>query len=201
MLYLRNIFKSDLNFLLLIMILEPLIIKFGYLALFIGVLLEGEVILILSGFLAHRGYLNIYTVILVAFIGTLISDQALFLIGYFKGEKFLKRFPKIERGFKYIHNSVLKREGFYIFIFRFLYGMRTISPLIIGSKKVKIYKFVIINLISAFVWAIIFSLGGYFMGGLFQVIIGKIKHVELELMIVIAIIFIVMVVIKKIRKK
>ena len=47
--------------------LEILVSAYGYPALFIGTFLEGETILVIAGFLAHRGYLELPWVIVIAF--------------------------------------------------------------------------------------------------------------------------------------
>ena len=46
--------------------MELLLLKYGYLLLFFGVIVEGEVVLIAGSFLASRGYFNVGTVALVA---------------------------------------------------------------------------------------------------------------------------------------
>jgi len=61
--------------------LESLIETYGYLAILIGTFLEGETILVLGGFAAHRGYLALPWVILAAFIGSLCGDQLFFYLG------------------------------------------------------------------------------------------------------------------------
>ena len=65
------------------MSLTSLIEDYGYLALLIGTFLEGETILVLAGFAAQRGHLEIEWVIVVAFIGSFSGDQLFFYIGRF----------------------------------------------------------------------------------------------------------------------
>lgn len=57
------------------MSLESLVTSYGYPAVLVGTFLEGETILVLAGFLAHRGYLDLPLVILTAFLGTFTGDQ------------------------------------------------------------------------------------------------------------------------------
>ena len=61
--------------------LESLIDTYGYIAIFIGTLLEGETVLVLGGFAAFRGYLSLPYVILTAFIGSMLGDQFFFYLG------------------------------------------------------------------------------------------------------------------------
>lgn len=68
--------------------MEQLVTDYGYLAILIGTFLEGEVILVIGGFLVHRGYLDLPVVIAVAFIGTLVGDQLYFNLGRTRGKRF-----------------------------------------------------------------------------------------------------------------
>ncbi len=49
--------------------MNELLTHLGYGAVFIGTLLEGESFILVGGFLAHRGYLSIGQVILLATLG------------------------------------------------------------------------------------------------------------------------------------
>src|SRR5690242_11429490 len=73
--------------------LETFISKFGYPALIIGLLLEGETILVLAAFMAHRGYMSLPLVILTGCIVSFASDQFFFWIGRTKGSRFLEKRP------------------------------------------------------------------------------------------------------------
>jgi len=48
--------------------LQQFLHDFGYFALFLGTFFEGETILVLAGFLAFRGYMDINLVVVVAFL-------------------------------------------------------------------------------------------------------------------------------------
>src|SRR5438552_15030682 len=60
---------------------ELLLLKYGYLLLFVGVIFEGEAVLIAGSFLASRGYFNISTVALVALAANTMSAQFYYKIG------------------------------------------------------------------------------------------------------------------------
>src|SRR5512141_583644 len=72
---------------------ETIISRFGYPALVVGLLLEGETILVLAAFMARRGYLELPWVILIGFLVTFASDQFFFWLGRLQGEQFLERRP------------------------------------------------------------------------------------------------------------
>ena len=158
--------------------LEHLIETYGYLAVLIGTFFEGETILILAGFAAHRGYLSLLGVILAAFAGTLCADQLMFYLGRRHSEALLARRPlwreridKAQRLLKRFHTPL-------ILSFRFLYGLRTVTPFVIGMSTVPAWKFIIFNFIGALVWAIAIGSGGYIFGSALEILIGDIKRYE-----------------------
>ncbi len=60
--------------------IEAYIIHFGYIVILLSTFFAGEAILVLAGFLVHRGHLTFSLVVLVAFTGSLISDQLYFFL-------------------------------------------------------------------------------------------------------------------------
>ena len=169
-------------------LIENFVSTYGYPAVFIGTLLEGETILVIAGFLAHRGYLKLYVVILLAFLGTLLSDRILFFIGRLNGKKLIKKYNFIKSRMVRINKFLDSNENYVMFGFRFIYGLRIITPLVLGTSKVNSKKFVIFNIISAFVWAIAFGIAGYLIGSVLETLLGRIKHLELQLILAIIIV-------------
>ena len=76
--------------------LQQLIEQYGYLAVLVGALLEGETILLIAGFAAHRGYLDLGAVIAVAAVGGFLGDQVFFWLGRLRGSSVLARWPKLQ---------------------------------------------------------------------------------------------------------
>lgn len=74
--------------------METLIATYGYAAVAVGAFMEGEIVLILGGFAAQRGYLSLPWVIVVAFIATFLGDQILFHLGRWKGDAILALRPR-----------------------------------------------------------------------------------------------------------
>ena len=133
----------------------------GYWAVFLGSIVEGESVLITASALSAFGYLSIFKVFIVAFVTTVVVDQILFWIGYRMGtEWIIRKFPKLEKTRVRVFKLLNKMDIFFIFAFRFIYGIRTVSPLIIGSAKIKPSRFVIFNILSGFCWAAV----GCFLG-------------------------------------
>jgi membrane protein DedA with SNARE-associated domain len=148
--------------------IESLITEYGYLTVLLGAMIEGESIILTASALAALGHLSIFRVGLVTFCGTLIADQTIYFLGHFYGPKSLaylgKKFPtfkpNIDKGLQFLK----KHETLYILSFRFIYGIRIISPFIIGSQNISFLRFTSLNLIAAIVWTVISCSVGYFIG-------------------------------------
>ena len=163
------------------MSLETIITHFGYPALVIGLLLEGETMLVLGAFMAHRGYLDLPLVILIGGIVAFASDQFFFWMGRLKGNQFLETRPAwkphVEKA-----KSLLGWNTNLLFLgIRFMYGLRTVLPFVIGMAKFDPKKFVILNLIGAFIWALTFGLAGHLIGQLMAAIFEDVKEHELAI--------------------
>jgi membrane protein DedA with SNARE-associated domain len=167
--------------------LESLVSTYGYPALLVGTFLEGETILVIAGFLAHRGYLELPWVIAVAFFGTFSGDQLYFWLGRTKGVSFLIRRPFYQRGLEKAQDLLGKHQKLIILGFRFVYGLRTVTPFAIGMSNINAKQFIGLNAIGAIVWAMLVGSGGYLFGNVLEIIIGDIKHYELGILFAIAI--------------
>lgn len=135
---------------------------YGYWIVFVGSVFEGELILLSASAAAALGYLNIYKVFSVAFLTTIAVDQILFFLGYKLGSDWLiVKFPKLSNARNKAILFLHKIDTFFILVFRFIYGIRTISPLIIGSAHIKPIKFIFLNIVSGFIWAFLGCWVGY----------------------------------------
>ena len=161
------------------MVVEELITNYGYIAVLVGTFFEGETILLIAGFLAHRGYLELPYVIAIAFAGTLASDQLFFYVGRIKGIQLINKRPglksKSDRVFKLLH----RRQVLLILGFRFLYGLRTVTPAVLGSSGISPIRFLLLNICGALLWAVVIGVSGYYFGTALELLIGDIKRYEM----------------------
>ncbi len=160
------------------MTLEYLISHYGYVALFIGVFLEGETVLIAAGFAAHLGHLSLTWVILIAFAGSLAGDQFYFLLGRVRGKAFLHKRPRWEAKVKKVWSLFEHYRTLLILGFRFMYGLRTVTPFAIGLGGISGIRFFVCNAIGAAVWAVVVAFVGYLFGAVAKAILVDVKHYE-----------------------
>lgn len=159
--------------------MESLIQTYGYLGILIGTFLEGETILVMGGFAAHQAYLHLPWVIGAAFVGTLFGDQLYFYLGRRHSQALLARRPswkdKVARA-----QALVERYQYPLLLgFRFLYGLRTVIPFVIGMSRIPTGIFVALNILGAFVWAVLIGSSGYLFGHAVESVISDIKHYEL----------------------
>ena len=158
-----------------------LIDSYGLLAVALGAFLEGETILALAGLAAYRGYLDFYTVVVVAMICGFAGDQFYFFLGRRKGARILERFPSAqERAHRF--DDLLKRwHAPLIVMIRFMYGFRIIGPILLGMGRVPAWKFMVFNFIGAAIWAPLIAGIGYLFGEVVESVLHDVKKIELWL--------------------
>lgn len=165
------------------MSLESFIENYGYLALVVGTFFEGETILVLGGFLAHRGYLELPWVILAAFAGSLSGDQLLFFLGRKHSPYIFRKLPSLHARIELVNAKLRRYHTLLILGFRFVYGFRTVTPFALGMSPVSTMKFVILNTISAMLWASAIGTAGYLFGKALETLLGDIRRYELKAML------------------
>ncbi len=144
--------------------LQALIETYGYLAVLVVTLLEGETIVILAGVAAHLGYLELPWVAAAAVAGSFIGDQLFYYIGRRWGPKIIARRLSWQEGAQKVYKHLHKHQYWLILTFRFYYGLRSVTPFVVGSAHIPRLRFFTLNLIGAIVWAIAFSYAGYGLG-------------------------------------
>lgn len=181
--------------------LNALIAVYGYWVIFMGCLLEGETVLILSGMAAHQGSLQLLHVIGWATLGGVLGDQLLFWTGRYSGERLL---PKLKR-----HQSAIERvEGLIhrypttsVFAVRFLYGMRLVGPMVIGASGLAPWRFVLINVLGAAIWATLFVSAGYWAGEALQHFLGDLKPYRLPIFLTVIAVVTLAAVVRYLRRR
>ena len=138
--------------------------ELGYAALFIGTLLEGETIVFLAGLAAHHGYLWFPAVVAVSVVGGFLSDQILFHIGRRYGERVYARFPGLAARVPRVHALLRRWDVLAILLLRFLWGLRVVAPLVIGSSGIAPWRLALFDFLGAVLWAFVVAGLGYFAG-------------------------------------
>lgn len=142
-------------------------IVFAESGLLIGFFLPGDSLLFTAGFLASQGFLNIWYLMPLLFIGAVLGDNVGYAFGYKVGPMLFAREESI-----FFHKDHLERARIFyekygkkaIVIARFMPGIRTFAPILAGVGKMHYPTFMTFNLIGGFLWGVGMPLLGYFLG-------------------------------------
>ena len=138
--------------------------------------IEGESFVIFAGAAAFKGDLNIYILILAAWLGSFCGDQCWFALGRFFGAKLLVRMPRLKAGVAVAMDMVQKYDVLFILSFRFIYGVRNVASPALGMNGYPWGRFALFNFIAAFIWANSFAWGGYILARAFEEVLGDISE-------------------------
>lgn len=144
--------------------IQHFISQYGYWVVFFASMIEGESVVIAASILASQGRMDIVKVVSLVFIGTLFADQGMFFVGRFWGSKLLHRYPTLAEKSARVFDFLKRYNTAFIMIFRFVYGIRILSPIVIGMSGVEIKRFVVLNFFAALLWTGLSCGAGYFLG-------------------------------------
>lgn len=167
--------------------ISAFVASYGYLAVLIGTLLEGETVLIAAGFAAHRGLLDWRLVVVVAMLGATLGDQLAFLLGRWKGAALIERFPALAAQKPRIDNLLQRYDVLFILGVRFLYGLRIAGPVLLGSSGIPMLRFALLNAIGAALWAAAIAGAGFGFGVAISAFIADLKAIEEVLLVAIVV--------------
>ena len=160
--------------------------QYGYFALFIGTLLEGETILALGGLAAHQGYLSFPVVVAVAALGGFLGDQMFFWLGARYGDTILRRFPSIAARTPRVKALLKRWDAPVIVVIRFLYGLRIAGPIVIGTAGIARWRVALFNFIGACLWAPLVAGVGYVAGHAMTELLTHVHEVQALVVIAVA---------------
>lgn len=141
--------------------INSLIEHYGYAALVLGSMAEGETITLLGGVAAHQGLLKFPLVVIAVALGGMIGDQLLYLLGRRCGESILSRFKKHQHKITRAQRLINRHPYLFVIGTRFMYGFRIVGPILIGASRLPPKIFLPLNIIGALIWATLFTSLGY----------------------------------------
>ncbi len=160
------------------MTLESALTSYGYPVVFVGTFLEGETVLLLAGYVAHRGYLSVAGVLICAFLGTVSGDLLWYFMGRLRGRAYIDRHPQWRGRVERVQGYLARHELAILVGFRFIYGLRNAVPFAIGATGYSPAKFVPLNLLGGLIWSLTFCLLGFLFGHGMSVILEDARRFE-----------------------
>lgn len=180
--------------------INHLLATYGYWAVFVGCLLEGETVLILGGMAAHQQLLKLWPLIAWASAGGMLGDQLLFWSGRFFSARLMPHLTRQQAAIERVNSLIKRYPSTSVFAVRFLYGMRLVGPLVIGASGLSPLRFSVLNALGAVVWATLFVSGGYWAGEALQQLFGDLRPYRLPIVLGVLVVVVVVVAIVRWRR-
>lgn len=163
--------------------MELLLIKYGLVAVFLAAMLEADVIPILVGVAAHRGYFDPPMAIAVASFGALASDCIWFYVGRSgvirKSRLMMRLQPKAEVLYRRLGNWQIPAS-------HIIYGTRIATMSFLGARGSMVGRFVLVDGVSCFTLTTFLFCLGFALSASVSMILADVKRVELVLLIAVA---------------
>jgi len=163
----------------------PLLQTYGLLVIFLGVLLEGEISIIIAGILCQQGTLPLGETIFVAIIAAFLSDQIWFHLGRHYGKILLNKLPFLSRNQNKIQPWIQNKSDYIALGGRFIFGTRIIGYVLLGIHGYSTKRFMLIDSFVAISWSLLGIALGYFLGTGADKIFGDIEYIEKLLLLLI----------------
>jgi len=139
---------------------------FGEAAIFIGFVLPGETAVLLGGFLASTGHLNIWVVCVLVVVSAVVGDTVGYEVGRVFGPRIVRSrlFHKHEARLDSARRMLRERGGPAVFLGRFTAFFRAVMPGLAGTSRMPYPRFLAFNAAGAVVWGGGVAVLGYFAG-------------------------------------
>ncbi|GAA2052320.1 DedA family protein [Williamsia deligens] len=140
-------------------------------SVFVGVVIPGEIAVLIAGVVASGGRLELWEVLVAAIAGAVIGDFIGFEVGRRWGQALLAKLP--ERLVKPEHveraRTELRRRGaLAVLVGRWTAALRALMPGLAGMSGVRLQTFAIFNAIGGAIWAAVVAGLGYGAGSSYE---------------------------------
>lgn len=178
-----------------------LISNYGYLGMFLGMVLEAVIIIIPSeailatgGILASQKIFTLLGAFLTGLLGSVFCAIIIYYMGYFGGKAFVKKYGKY---FFIKEEDIEKSDSWYqkygllaALIGRNFPIIRTLISLPIGIMRLSFTKFLIYTIIGSIPWTFAFVYFGYTLGNNWTIINEYVQKLKVPIKILIALLIV-----------
>jgi membrane protein DedA with SNARE-associated domain len=142
---------------------------YGYIILAIYSFGGGMAGLAGAGILSSMGKMDITTSIAIATIFNYIGDNVLFYMAQTNKESVMVYIKKFKGRIHGRTILLMRRYGWLVvFIQKYLYGIKTLVPIIMGLSKYDFRKFIILNIFASVTWGVVVGLLSYYFSTVVQ---------------------------------
>jgi membrane protein DedA with SNARE-associated domain len=156
--------------------MEEFLRQYGPIGIFLGAGFEGQTAVIVGGLLARQHIVQLWLVLASAMAGSGVVDQLLFVAGRrFRTHRWVVRATQ-QQAFSRALTFIERFPISYTLAFRFIFGLRVASPIAIGVSQVPTWRFTLLNILGAMIWATAFTMAGFIFGEAVHNVLGRGHH-------------------------
>jgi membrane protein DedA with SNARE-associated domain len=148
-------------------------------AFFVGLIAPGEFTVVLGGFVAGQGVIDVTMLAVVVFACAAAGDTTGYVLGRRLGRPFLLRhgrsFWLTERRLDQVDGFIRRHGKKTILIGRFVGVVRAVTPFIAGASRVPAARFLPIDYLAAAAWSATFVTLGYVFWQSFDTVVSAAK--------------------------
>ncbi len=168
------------------------LLTYRYPILYPLAVVEGPVVMMISGFLVRLDFFSFWPVYLLLVAGDLTGDILWYLLGRHGARSFIEKYGRF---FSITEENVEKAEQFFhkhqvkiLFISKITmgFGFALATLIAAGAAKVPFKKYLTINFLGQFVWTGVLMAVGYFLGNLYIMVDKSLRWAFIIALIVIA---------------
>ncbi len=157
---------------------------YRYWIIFPIAIFEGPIIIIISGFLVHLGYLNGIVAYIVVVIADIIGDSLYYLIGrYWRIAPWIKKVGKFvgydEKSEEYIEAHFKRHKIKTFMIGKVSHGLGGSIQIASGIAKVSYWEFLWLSLLGTIPKALALILLGFYLGAYYERINGVLRYISI----------------------
>lgn len=174
--------------------LAPALDRYGYLAVVgmvfvesFGIPAPGQTLLIVGGFYAGAGRLNVVVVAVLGALAAVVGDSVGYVIGRLGGHRLVVRFGRFVL---FTERRLAQVEGFFdrhgpqvVAAARFVDGARQFNGMVAGLAGMPWPRFLVFNALGAVLWAGIWTTVGYLAGSHVSAISERFHRYEVSVLI------------------
>ncbi len=135
---------------------------YGYLILAFYSFGGGMIALIGAGILSSMGKMDITTSILIATLFNFVGDSVLFYLSQTNKKEVMGYMKKHKRKIAYTNLLMRKYGWLAVFLQKYIYGVKTLVPIVMGLTKYDFRKFVTLNVFASIVWGLVVGLVSFY---------------------------------------
>lgn len=138
---------------------------------FAGLVIPGEIAVLIGGVVAHEGALPLWSVVVAAVAGAVFGDQIGFLVGRRYGPRLTDRMPARVRRSGDVDRALdlLRRRGApAVALGRWVAVLRALVPGLAGMSGLRRVPFTVANVLGGALWATTVAVLGYLAGASYR---------------------------------